>query len=180
MDKGASQKPRGRPEYRRINKYFKSVKQYWKERDRRKKVWQLSEKYSYKEIAEKLAVSPKTVYRDMKKVRPYYLRMMKARWRQMREADHQQFMQELEGKSLFEQFKITTKRLAEYMDMMRVRRYNRHKIKIIIDMNDVTDGVPAIHAWPKPPLTLTGYPFYFEFVVEHGENRESLGHIQIG
>ena len=74
--------------------------------------------------------------------------------------------------------------LCEQADVRRKvwkkQQYNRHKLKVIIDMNDVTGGVPAIHVWPKPPLTLRGYPYFFEFVVEHDDVKESIGSIKSG
>ena len=62
-------KERKGPQYRKINRYYKSKSQYWKERNRRKKAWELSgQGYNYTQIAEKLGVSEKTVQRDLKKI----------------------------------------------------------------------------------------------------------------
>jgi transcriptional antiterminator len=74
-NKKHTKKQSKRPKYRVINKYVKSKKKYWRERNRRKKVWELSGKLTYTQIAEKLGISEKTVQRDMKKISPYYIRL---------------------------------------------------------------------------------------------------------
>ena len=62
--------------YRQMHKYTKSIGQYKGERQRRQKVFQLySRGYTQKQIAEQLQVSPKTVYRDLKKLGPWFKRL---------------------------------------------------------------------------------------------------------
>ena len=58
--------------YRKMKKNTKTVKQYKKERERRKKVVTLLEKgYRAKDIASELQVSRRTVQRDIKKISNY-------------------------------------------------------------------------------------------------------------
>jgi transcriptional antiterminator len=62
--------------YRKIGKYVKSIGQYKRERQRRQKVFQLySRGYTQKQIAEQIGVSPKTVYRDLKKLHSWFKRL---------------------------------------------------------------------------------------------------------
>jgi DNA-binding CsgD family transcriptional regulator len=62
--------------YRKIGKYVKSIGQYKRERERRKIVFQLYSKgYTQKQIAEQIGVSPKTVYRDLKKLHSWFKRL---------------------------------------------------------------------------------------------------------
>jgi len=49
------------------------------------------------------------------------------------------------------------------------REYRRHMMKIIIDMDDLTYGLPTLRFWPKPPLTLIGKPIhYVSFIKKNG------------
>jgi hypothetical protein len=58
--------------------------------------------------------------------------------------------------------------------------YNRHMIKIIIDMDDQSYGFPAIRFWPKPPITLRWMPYYFQFHVQQSGKQHHIGEITIG
>lgn len=150
------------PVYRRMNVYIKSIKQYWKERNRRKKAWQLSsEGYTYKQIAEKLGVREKTVQRDMKKVRRYHIGQLNKSWRIMQEEQMAAWEKKLEGLSLSQQFKVTTRLLGEFMDRQREREYNRHLIKIVLDMDHLVHGVfPTIITWPKQKCLRVTLPIH--------------------
>jgi DNA-binding CsgD family transcriptional regulator len=62
--------------YRQMHQYSKSIREYKKERERRQKVFQLySQGYTQKQIAEQIGVSPKTVYRDLKKLHSWFKRL---------------------------------------------------------------------------------------------------------
>jgi len=62
--------------YRQMFQYSKSIREYKKERERRKTVFQLySQGYTQKQIAEQIGVSPKTVYRDLKKLHSWFKRL---------------------------------------------------------------------------------------------------------
>jgi len=52
-------------------------------------------------------------------------------------------------------------------------------IKIIIDLDDQTSGFPAIRLWPKPPLTLRGKPYYFQFHIQQKDKTHYIGNITI-
>lgn len=88
------------PEYRRINTYTKSIEQYWKERNRRKKAWQLSGEYTYKQIADKLGVSERTIQRDMNKLRRYYIGQYNKKRRAILDEQKKRVSAQLEGLSL--------------------------------------------------------------------------------
>jgi hypothetical protein len=164
--------PRG-PEYRVINKYVKSKKQYWKERSRRKKAWELSNKLTYKQIAEKLGVSEKTVQRDIRKIQPYYRRLSQKYFRELQQERIMKLETELEGKNLHQRFKILTRKWIEYQNLLKVRKYVRHLIKVVIDMNDLTEGCPKITFWPQH---WSGeLPIHLRFIVKHDGEKEVLG-----
>jgi predicted transcriptional regulator len=181
LDKIRRPKERKGPEYRRINSYYKSKKQYWKERNRRKKAWELSgQGLTYKQIAEKLDVSEKTVQRDIRKIRPYYNRLSKKYFRELEQQRIDDLNAELEGKTLSHRFKILSKKMVTYNFLMKQREYNRHIIKIIIDMDDQTEGFPAIRFWPKPPNTLQGTPYHFQFHIKRKGEQCHLGELRLG
>ena len=69
--------------------------------------------------------------------------------------------------------------MVAYRFLMKQREYNKHMMKIIIDMDDQTYGCPAIRFWPKPPLTLRGIPYHFQFHVKRDGKQEYLGDISL-
>ena len=60
------------PGYRKKHVYTKSIAKYRKERERRKRVCELSN-LSQEEISKRLGVSVRTVQRDQAKIKPYHL-----------------------------------------------------------------------------------------------------------
>ena len=69
--------------------------------------------------------------------------------------------------------------MVDYSFLMKQREYKRHMIKIIIDMDDQTYGCPAIRFWPKPPLTLRGMPYHFQFHVQQNGKQHYMGEISL-
>lgn len=92
------------PQYRQIDAYWKSREQYKKERQRRKQARELSRQgFNYTQIAEKLGVSEKTVYRDMKKLRPYILGQIRREWRLFDQEEQRKFHAQMENMTLAQQ-----------------------------------------------------------------------------
>ena len=169
------------PKYRVIERYVKSKEQYWKERNRRKKAWLMSgQGLTYKQIAEKLGVSEKTILRDIKKIRPYYYRLSRAYFRKLDEQRQNELREKLEGTSISQQLDILMAEWKRYQQFLKQREYNRHMLKIVIDMDDLTYGFPAIRFWPKPPITLRGKPYHFQFHVQQRGKQHYMGEITIG
>jgi len=79
--------------------------------------------------------------------------------------------------TLSQRFNILIKKMGAYRFLMKQREHNRHMIKIIIVMDDQTYGCFAIRFWPKPPLTLRGMPYIFQFQVKRNVNHVYLGDI---
>jgi transposase len=181
LDNSRLLKKRKGPEYRKINRYFKSKTQYWKERNRRKRAWELSgQGLNYKQIAGKLGVSEKTIQRDIKKIQPYYLRLSRNYFKKLEQERIDNLNAELEGKTLSQRFSILTKKMIAYRYLLKQREYNRHMIKIIIDMDDLTCGFPAIRLWPKLPISLRSRPYYFQFHVQRNGKQYYMGEIKLG
>jgi len=94
---------------------------------------------------------------------------------------NRQFQAELEGLTLFQQYKLISKRLTQYMKLYRIREYQRHTITFTIDMDDMTDGVPAIKPFPSLSHVRTLIkPIYFKFQVLKDGEKIPLGEIQLG
>ena len=120
--------------YRRIRKYYKSTRQYKKERLRRKLCWLLTAKYKETEIAEMLGISVRTVIRDMNKIKPYYFRMSRAYFNQMEQDRIKEMKLKLEGKTIFEQINILTAVMLERRKLFKTREYRRHFQIITVDV----------------------------------------------
>jgi len=166
---------RNTPQYRKIERYVKSIKQYKRERLRRKRVRALSSKgMTYPQIAKELGISERTVARDMKKQRCYQIGQFHNALRKIEQDQIDKFNMETAHLSPIKKFQVLTELLIKQQSLFKMREYNQHTIKIIINMNDLTDGCPSIHFWPKPPWSLTK-PIHFDFYVEHGEQNMCVG-----
>lgn len=164
------------PYYRLVNVYHKSTGQYWKERNRRKKVLSLHCKgLTYPEIAEELGISAKTVYRDLYKIRPYYTRLINNRIRKFHEGSRLRLQEKMAGMNLLQQADFMIDQIKLHNAICTVRKYIRHKIKVIINMDDMTDGYPSIRPWPQSGPFPSTLPLNFEFVVRKDGHDESLG-----
>jgi len=139
------------PLYRRKHAYVKGIEQYWKERTRRKQVWELSGKLKQNEIAEKLGVSVRTVQRDVAKVRRYYRGQFNRFVRQLKEEKIQQVRAVLEGKTPIEQLKILSNLLAQQRKEEESRKRFMRTFFIIIDLDDMTNGFPSFRTFYASP-----------------------------
>jgi len=169
------------PRYRIVNKYVKSTKQYWKERNRRKRAWQLSgEGLTYEQIAEKLGVSEKTVQRDIKKIKPYYHRLSRKYLRELERERQSKLSEELKGRTLHQQLDILTTRWTEHQKLLKLRRYLRHRIIFTIDLDDMTDGCPAIKPRPSISQGVSLYkPIYLKFQIQKDGKKTSIGEFKL-
>ena len=164
-------------DYRRIRKYYKSPERWRKERERRKKAWQLFEEgLSYADIAGLVGVSERTVKRDMAKIKPYYERKVRNYKRRLEEARDAEFAAAIEGKSLSEQAKILERRWEVISNMLKLRKYLRHKIEVMIDLD--ADGGPALSFKPPMPFTVN-YPFHIIIELVQKEKKTIIGSLKI-
>jgi hypothetical protein len=65
--------------------------------------------------------------------------------------------------------------MVDYRFLLKQREFNRHMIKIIVDMDDLTYGFPVIRFCPKPPITLRGKTYHFQFHAKRNGNQVYLG-----
>ena len=167
---------------KRINRYFKSTKQYWKERNRRKQVKELRyvQFLSQEEIAAKLGINVSTVKRDLKKVERFVRGNLNRAKRLMDEKWHRDYEKAIEGLSLSEHFDYLSKLWDEYRKVYHSREYNRHVIKFFINLDMIQyDGFPTIKIWSNYSRDLT-LPYVIKFIcVKDGEEHEMLGYITI-
>lgn len=88
---------------RKIQKYSKSIRKYKGERQRRKKIIELVKQgFKIRDIAQRLGISRRTVSRDIKKVEPYHMSIIR------KEGDDliRQVSEAVRSKSTSEQIKI--------------------------------------------------------------------------
>jgi len=166
---------RNAAKYRKMRCYVKSIGQYKRERLRRKRVRQLSnEGKTYPQIAKELGISERTVARDMKKQKTFQIGQFHKTLRKLEQDQIDKFNRETAHLTPVQRFQVLTDLLLKQESLFKMREYNRHQIKIIIDMNDLTDGCPSIHFWPSPPWHLTK-PIHLDFYIQHGEQTKCVG-----
>jgi hypothetical protein len=98
------------PGYRRKHVYTKSIAKYRKERERRKRVCELSN-LGQEEIAKHLGVSVRTVQRDQAKIKPYHLGQFNRFCRELREKEMREYNETSESLSLPQRAKLLIKLL---------------------------------------------------------------------
>jgi DNA-binding CsgD family transcriptional regulator len=139
-------KHRNRPDYRRINVYYKSPEQYWKERDRRKKTLELMKQgFTFWQIAKQLGVSRKTIYRDSQKVERYVKGQVNSKLLRYEQEKIKKCQQEVAELSIAERFKLITKLMVMGQRESKQRHYENHNFNILINLDDLTEaGLPSI------------------------------------
>ena len=145
-------RPQKGPSYRKINRYFKSRKQYKKERDRRKQILQLYlvEYRTQKYIADKSGVSVSTVKRDLKKLRRYITGQTNRAIRQFQEEQRQRFEQRVEGLSLRERFDVLSAEMDRFRKLRSGANYRGHYTIFHLDMTQPgAYGIPKLTILPQ-------------------------------
>jgi transposase len=102
------------PGYRRKHVYIKSIAKYRAERERRKRVCELSN-LSQEKIAKRLGVSVRTVQRDQAKIKPYHLGQFNRFCRELREKEMREYNETSDSMSLPQRAKL----LIELLDRQR-------------------------------------------------------------
>jgi predicted transcriptional regulator len=149
-----------KPQYRQIGTYTKSKEKYWKERQRRKQVLQLTDKgLTQKQIAQQLGISERTVKRDYAKILPYQKRQISKSWSKLEEKNQELIAELLEGKTFTEKLKMIKNLLKAQKWTNRCRKHARHQIKMIVDLDSLAKGeyLPDLEVSPKKPMSTT-YP----------------------
>lgn len=151
------------PSYRKINAYFKSKKQYWKERNRRKEVRELYcvKFLTQKQIAAKLAVSVSTVKRDLKKVRRYIRGQTNKAIRAMNEERTRIQEQEMEELNLWERIEYLSQQWQKTVKLWQHRGYRGHYTILYLDFTEPLEyGLPKLTILPRQTRNKTlAYPY---------------------
>ena len=98
------------PGYRKKHVYTKSIAKYRKERERRKRVSELSN-LNQEEIAKRLGVSVRTVQRDQAKIKPYHQGQFNRFCRELHEKEMREYNETSESLSLQQRAKLLIKLL---------------------------------------------------------------------
>jgi len=94
----------------------------------------------------------------MNKIKPYYFRLSRNYFSKLEQERIKEFNAKLQGKSLFQQFQLISKELAEQRKRWQTREYRRHYQIIMIDMTQLQYGIPKISFIPRGKQTLA-YPY---------------------
>lgn len=175
---------RDRPLYRQTHRYLKRKEQYWKERNRRKEALRLNveEHLDYRQIAEGLGVSEKTVQRDLKKISRYHLGQLRRTYESQEQAILKEVDAQMESMTLTQRLEFISKSLTQRLNFLKQREYSRHNIRLTIDLdNPLPGGSPSFSLWPKPPTKVaTSQPWNIHiFCLENGK-KHPLGNLTIG
>jgi hypothetical protein len=130
------------PGYRKKHVYTKSITKYRKERERRKRVCELSN-LSQTEIAKQLGVSVRTIQRDQAKIKPYHLGQFNRFCRELREKEMREYNETSDSLSLSQRAKL----LIALLDRQRKEEENHTRFLrtffIDIDLDHcAVDGFP--------------------------------------
>lgn len=130
------------PSYRRKHVYTKSIAKYREERERRKRVCELSN-LSQEEIAKRLGVSVRTVQRDQAKIKPYHLGQFNRFCRELREKEMREYNETSESLSLPQRAKLLIKLLDRQRKEEEDRKRFLRTFFIDIDLDRfAADGFP--------------------------------------
>ena len=179
FDTRRRKRDRSGPEYRRVRKYFKSSGKYWGERNRRKRVLELSESLTCGEIAERLGVSERTVKRDLARIRPYYERQVRSHLRRLQQERNAEFKARLEGKSPLEQLRVLREIAKECRRRAQARDYLRHHMVVTVDLDTVVNGFPAVKFWPARSTVEWALPLTVSIEFLRNKETKPIGSITI-
>jgi transposase len=137
-----------RASYRRVEKYYKTSGQYWKERNRRKLVLQMLEEehLSVRQVAERLKVSEKTVRRDLAKIKPYYERRIR-HYKKALQKENDDAFNALSSRKQESVLRTRLKEIEKLSDMQNPS-YIHHHIKFVLNLNQIEDGCPTVKVLP--------------------------------
>jgi hypothetical protein len=131
------------PGYRRKHVYTKSVAKYRKERERRKRVSELSN-LNQEEIAKRLGVSVRTVQRDQAKIKPYHKGQFNRFCRELREKEMREYNETSDSLSLPQRAKLLIKLLDHQRKEEEAHKRFLRTFFIDIDLDRcAADGFPV-------------------------------------
>jgi hypothetical protein len=131
------------PGYRKKHVYTKSIAQYRKKRERRKRVCELSN-LNQEEIARRLEVSVRTVQRDQAKIKPYYKGQFNRFCRELREKEMQEYNETSDSLSLPQKAKLLIKLLDRQRKEEEAHKRFLRTFFIDIDLDRcAADGFPV-------------------------------------
>jgi len=166
--------------YRKIDSYFKSIERYKVERARRKQIRVLAEQgLTRKQIAERLGLSERTVYRDLKKTEKYYRGKINRSFRKLGEARRRMFKDQAKGMPVHQQLKVLSK-LNKAQGKQREKEERKARTLIfIINLDDLADGVPSIMPSSKYGTFNLRKEITIKFLVQKDGKTEELGNYNL-
>jgi hypothetical protein len=182
VDKTRPLKRKNTPEYRKIHRYFKGTKQYWKERNRRKKVLQLSrDGFTLKQIAKEIGCSYRTVRRDAVKLSPYLKAEFHRQLEQLKREAKVKLEAELESSSVNDirkRFEVLTNLMFKSRKLSKQEIFKQHNNIIFVNLDKLnSQGLPTIGlAFSK---TRFKTPYILEVIAVKNCDKHVLGALKI-
>lgn len=170
------------PEYRKINDYYKSTAQYWKERNRRKQVLKLTnEGYTLQQIAKEIGCSYRTVRRDAVKLRPYVKGQFNTHITNLQRETRERLNRELEGLSnldMGKRFKAITKLMFKTRKTSKQEIAKQHNGTVFLDFDRLClNGFPNLRLGNTNGSFKT--PYTLSFVAVQNKKTHYLGSLKI-
>lgn len=171
-------KRRRTPDYRRINVYAKSPKQYQKERQRRRQILELlsENKSSTIQIAQELGVCTRTVRRDLDKL-DRYLKGQITKRKHLLDEQERQILDILSTYDKLERFKVLTRFLFITRKLSKKEEYGLHNRTIILDLDQAANGVPKVFMEDEQSTIKT--PLYVNLSIIKDGHSHVLGGLTI-
>jgi len=111
----------------------------------------------------------------MKKLWPYIKGRTRSYFTQLEQDQIREFNSSLEGLSLGQQYKVICEEIALWRERFKVREYLRHARKVIINLDDLTDGFPSVRFWPMTSTIASTLPTHLPFVFQKEGRNYNLG-----
>ncbi len=143
-------KHRYRPDYRKIRSYYKSPRQYQKERARRRKALALAgQGLGLAEVAKALGVSSRTVQRDLARVERY-TKAQATRRRDLLEKQELKELEDVSAETLLKRFEVLTRLMRKTKKLGKEEEYEQHNTVFLINLDQLVDGLPTAKVLQHP------------------------------
>jgi hypothetical protein len=111
----------------------------------------------------------------MKKLWPYIKGRTNSYFRKLKQDQIREFNARLEGLSLAQQLKVVYEEMDRWQERFKIRKYMRHARKVIINLDDLTDGFPSVRFWPMTSTVASTLPIHLHFVFQKEGRNYNLG-----
>ena len=155
LDTPSQLKRKKTPQYRRIDKYYKSTQQYWKERNRRKMAYELyAQGLTQQQIAEKLGVCSKTVATDLRRTRAYHKGQLVKMLRTIQAERDAEYLDTYNHLSLRDQVKRLEADAKLYVKLFRTRQKLNETMTLTVRLDEFLNRITGKASYGRPYVDL--------------------------